>query len=133
MANRCAVPRYPRVSDKANKSNEQVDCDHTRGITVDRQLPRIITFREDNSNVGTCPDPLLLPRAKGLVPRLTSHVSQPDTITVSSKSWPYSCKQSDQSMYRASLVPRPETARRKGPGFYCLRMRLIICNRNTYS
>ena len=23
----------------------------------------------------------------------------------------------------ASLVPRPETARRKGPGFHCLRMR----------
>ena len=23
-----------------------------------------------------------------------------------------------------SLVPRPETARRKGPGFHCLRMRL---------
>ena len=33
----------------------------------------------------------------------------------------------------ASLVPRPETARRKGPGFHCLRMRLIICNHNTYS
>ena len=33
----------------------------------------------------------------------------------------------------SSLVPRPETARRKGPGFHCLRMRLIICNRITYS
>ena len=37
---------------------------------VSQLLPRIITFREDNSNVGTCPDPFLLPRAKGLVPRL---------------------------------------------------------------
>jgi len=34
---------------------------------------------------------------------------------------------------RPSLVPRPEKGRRKGPGFHCLRMRLIIRNRNTYS
>jgi len=25
-----------------------------------------------------------------------------------------------------SLVPRPEKGRRKGPGFHCLRMRLIV-------
>ena len=36
-------------------------------------------------------------------------------------------------IYRFSLVPRPEKGRRKGPGFNCLRMRLIIRNRNTYS
>ena len=28
-------------------------------------------------------------------------------------------------MSLASLVPRPEKGRRKGPGFHCLRMRLI--------
>ena len=33
---------------------------------------------------------------------------------------------------RCSLVLRPERGRRKGPGFHCLRMRLIICKRNTY-
>ena len=27
------------------------------------------------------------------------------------------------SIVSSSLVPRPETARRKGPGFHCLRMR----------
>ena len=27
--------------------------------------------------------------------------------------------------YSPSLVPRPEKGRRKGPGFHCLRMRLI--------
>ena len=37
------------------------------------------------------------------------------------------------SMATPSLVPRPEKGRRKGPGFHCLRMRLIIRNRNTYS
>ena len=55
---------------KVEKSNEQVDCDRTHGIAVDRQLPRTITFREDNSNVGMCTDPFLLPHVKGLVPRL---------------------------------------------------------------
>ena len=29
------------------------------------------------------------------------------------------------SVLRFSLVPRPEEGRRKGPGFNCLRMRLI--------
>ena len=29
----------------------------------------------------------------------------------------------DMIMCIFSLVPRPETARRKGPGFHCLRMR----------
>ena len=36
-------------------------------------------------------------------------------------------------VYILSLVPRPKKGRRKGPGFHCLRMRLIIRNRNTYS
>ena len=29
------------------------------------------------------------------------------------------------SIVQTSLVPRPEKGRRKGPGFHCLRMRLI--------
>jgi len=33
----------------------------------------------------------------------------------------------------SSLVPRPDKGRRKGPGFHCLRMHLIIRNRNAYS
>ena len=47
-ANRCAVPRYPRVSDNSREEQRatsvQVDCDHTCGIAVDRQLPRIINY-----------------------------------------------------------------------------------------
>ena len=31
--------------------------------------------------------------------------------------------ENDHNILPISLVPRPETARRKGPGFHCLRMR----------
>ena len=58
-ASRCnpgAAAEADASGDKSEKSNKQFNCDRTRGIAVDRQLPRIITFREDNSNVGTCPD-----------------------------------------------------------------------------
>ena len=48
-----------------------------------------LTFREDHSNVGTCPDPFLLPRTKGLVPRLSITLelifcafSEEETLTV---------------------------------------------------
>ena len=43
------------------------------------------------------------------------------------------CGHYHRGMSLPSLVPRPEKGRRKGPGFHCLRMRLIIRNRNTYS
>ena len=75
---------------KVEKSNEQVDCDRTRGIAVDHQLPRIITFREDNLNIGMCPDPFLLPGAKGLVPRLV--------VTYRSVSFPI-------HLFTAGIVP----------------------------
>ena len=34
----------------------------------------------------------------------------------------------DEGGSTTSLAPRPDSRRRKGPGFHCLRMHLIICN-----
>ena len=56
-----------------------------------------------------------------------------DTRTAKSKETRGMIEHNSEVYNHPSLVPRPETARRKGSGFHCLHMRLIICNRITYS
>ena len=84
------------------------------GIGVSRLLAAIVehgcTFDEERIQWP----PFLAPFFVCIVPLTTSQASYRSGMNV---------PEMISSTSNTSLIPRPETARRKGPGFHCLRMR----------